>query len=198
MEKNAKRAKSGALAKIKKGRNRIKINLKKLPKGYAKTLSAGLSKMGTAAKVGGKVLRGAGKIAKPLMVIVSAFDIYNAYQTGGVKKAARRSAKLGTSMGGAWAGAKLGAAGGAAIGSIIPGVGTAVGGFVGGLVGGFAGWWAGEKAYDAAESVILPDETPVDVETAQQGEVELDLSEEEITQLLEEYPEIEDSVEWVE
>ena len=198
MVKNAKRAKSGALAKIKKGRNKVKINLKKLPKGYAKTLGASLSKMGTAAKVGGKVLRGAGKIAKPLMVIVSAFDIYDAYQTGGTKKAVRRGAKLGTSMGGAWAGAKLGAAGGAAIGSVVPGAGTVIGGFVGGVVGGFAGWWAGEKAYDAAESVILPDEIPLDVEAAQQGEVELELSEEEITQLLEEYPDLEESIEWVE
>ena len=191
-----KTAKSSARSKIRKGKNKIKINLKKLPKAYIENLRAGLSKTGAAAKAGKTVLKGVGKVAKPVMAVIMAFDIYSAYQTGGAKKAARQTAKLGTSMAGAWGGAKVGAMAGAAIGSAFPVVGTAVGGFVGGLVGGFAGWWAGEQVYDTAESVILPGEIPLNQEAAQQGELALELEGEDLEAMLNEYPELEDAIEW--
>lgn len=124
--------------------------------------------------------------------------IYNAYKTGGAKKAVRQTAKLGTSCVGAWAGAKGGAALGATIGSFVGPIGTVVGGFVGGLVGGIAGWWAGEKVYDAAERVVLPTDTPLGQEQAKEGIVEFEATDEELEELLMENPELEDALEWVE
>ena len=47
------------------------------------------------------------------------------------------------------------------------------------------------------ESVILSDEVLLDVGATQQGEVVIDLSEEELTQLLEETSELENYIEWV-
>ena len=184
--------------KTKKGKNKIRINLKKLPKAYVNTLKSGLGKLQASAKAGGKMLRGAGKVAKPLMVIISAVDIYNAYQTGGTKKAVRQTAKLGTSAAGAFAGAKAGAAFGATVGSVVPGVGNAVGGFVGGLAGGILGWWVGEKTYDTAESVFLPTDTPEGYAAAQNGTVDLELSEEELREFLTNYSIPDDAIEWIE
>ena len=195
---NSARAKSAALSKIKKGKQKVRINLKKLPKSTLQKLQAGLNKTKAVASTGGKMLRGAGKVAKPVMAILAAVDIYNAYKTGGAKKAVRQTAKLGTSCVGAWAGAKGGAALGATIGSFVGPIGTVVGGFVGGLVGGIAGWWAGEKVYDAAEKVVLPTDTPLGQEQAKEGIVEFEATDEELEELLMENPELEDALEWVE
>ena len=133
------------------------------------------------------------------MVVVCAFDIYNAYQTGGTEKAVRQTAKLGTSLAGGAAGAKGGAMAGGAIGTAIcPGPGTVIGGFIGGIVGGIAGWWAGEQVYDGVESYILPDCPPLNVEEAQNGELNLELSAEELEILYEEFPDLEEYIEFEE
>lgn len=193
---NPSGAKSKVKSTIKNGKHRIRINLKKLPKAEAQVLKAAMNRTKDAAKLGSKFLKGAGKVAKPVMVVVSAVDIYNAYKTGGTKKAVRQTAKLGTSLAGAAVGAKTGAGLGAAVGTaVFPVVGTAVGGFIGGFAGGIAGWWAGEKAYDAAEGAVLPNETPLGQEPIE-GTTELEFnSEAELEQFLQEHPEYRDAIE---
>lgn len=195
---NPDSVRKSALSRIKKGKNKVRINLKKLPPAYVNELKSGLGKMQAAAKAGSRVIRGISKVAKPVTAIVSAVDIYNAYQSGGIKKAARQTAKLGTAGAMAFAGAKGGAALGAAIGSVVPGIGTAVGGVVGSIVGGIAGWWAGEKTYDTVEKALLPTDTPEGYEAAQNGTLELELSEEELREFLTEYPMADDAIEWIE
>lgn len=193
---NPSGTKSKVKSTIKNGKHRITVNLKKLPKAEAQVLKAAMNRTKDAAKLGGKVLKSVGKVAKPVAAVLSAADIYNAYKTGGTKKAVRQTAKLGTSLAGAAAGAKIGAGTGAAIGTaIFPGPGTAIGGFVGGIVGSIAGWWAGEKAYDAAEEAVLPNETPLGQEPIE-GTTELEFnSETELEQFLQEHPEYREAIE---
>ena len=109
---------------------------------------------------GQKILSGVGKVAVPLGIANSAYDIYNA------KDKPREVVKQAGGWVGGWAGAEAGAAGGAAlgatIGSVVPVLGTAVGGAIGGfggaLIGGYYGSDWGKKGaariYDGGGSLV--------------------------------------------
>jgi hypothetical protein len=100
----------------------------------------------------------AGRIARPVAVIVDGARLANAYNQDG-NRVGRNTIRTGGSVAGGWGGAAAGAWGGAKAGAVIgtfvggP-VGTAVGGLIGGVVGGiggaFIGSWAGEQAANRA------------------------------------------------
>ena len=103
---------------------------------FTKAPVAGASKLGTAAKVGGKALGALGV----------GLAGYNAYDENKDRGTAAAAGIAGTTMGGALGGA----AAGAAIGTMIfPGVGTVAGGLIGGALGAFGGQAAGEAGADA-------------------------------------------------
>ncbi len=91
------------------------------------------SRGGSVLRTGGKLL---GKAAVPLMVGMSALDVYDGVKEG-------NGEKIGGGVGGL-GGALGGAAAGAAVGSVVPVIGTAIGGIIGGIIGGFGGEWLGE------------------------------------------------------
>lgn len=99
----------------------------------------------------GKAARVVGKIARPLGVVIGAFEIGGAYKADGNKVGVNTMGKVAGIAGGA-GGAWAGAAAGAAIGSVVPGIGTVIGGVVGGIVGGLAGEAVVSKAFDAVKS----------------------------------------------
>ncbi|RRD55779.1 hypothetical protein EII20_13775 [Comamonadaceae bacterium OH2545_COT-014] len=99
----------------------------------------------------GKLAQTVGKIARPVGVVIGAFEIGSAYQADGNKVGVNtmsKAAGIAGGAGGAWAGA----AAGAALGSVVPGVGTVIGGIAGGIVGGLIGEAAVSKAFDAVKS----------------------------------------------
>lgn len=99
----------------------------------------------------GKTLKVAGKIARPLGVVVGAFEIGGAYQADGNRIGVNTMGKVAGLVGGA-GGAWAGAAAGAALGSVVPGVGTVIGGIVGGIAGGLLGEGVVSGAFDKIKS----------------------------------------------
>ena len=95
----------------------------------------GLGKLAPAAGMLGTVGRMGGKLIRPLGMIGTGSDLFNAAKAGDSVSAAGSAGDLAGSVGGGWAGA----AAGAAIGSIVPGIGTAIGAGIGGLLGSMAG-----------------------------------------------------------
>lgn len=138
---------AGATETVAKGAS----NVSKVAEGASTTAKAtkGVSKVAGIASKGGKFLKGAskvaGKLAVPLAIAGTAYDVVTAKTGKGKAKAA------GSGLG-ALGGWEAGAAAGAALGSVIPGVGTVIGGAAGGIIGGIAGSgigsWLGGVAND--------------------------------------------------
>jgi hypothetical protein len=105
----------------------------------------------------GRGLEFAGRVARPVAIVVDGARLANAYNQDG-NRVGRNTIRTGGSVAGGWGGAAAGAWGGAqvgaAFGTIGGPLGIAAGGVIGGLVGGiggaFVGSWAGERV---AESV---------------------------------------------
>ena len=93
------------------------------------------------AKVGGAL----SKVATPIGIGISAYNVYDAYKSDG-KSIGNNTKKAVVSEAGSWAGGIGGAASGAAIGSAVcPGIGTVTGAIIGGIAGGYGGGKGGEK-----------------------------------------------------
>lgn len=94
---------------------------------------------------GGRLLKGAGKVFRPLGIALSGAALTSSIAKGDNKQI---GATVGD-MAGGWGGAMAGAAAGAAIGSVVPVIGTAIGGVLGSIIGGMGGGaigeWAGGK-----------------------------------------------------
>lgn len=104
-----------------------------------------------AVRQGGELLGKAGRLIRPIGVVLDAVNVVGAFRADGNRvgeNTGRAASGLVGGAGGAWAGA----AAGAAIGSVVPGVGTVIGGIVGGIVGGLAGDAAGKGSFDTVKS----------------------------------------------
>ena len=113
--------------------------------------SSGAAIAGTASDLfggisgGGAMLKGAGKMFRPLDIALSGAALTSAISNGDNQKVGSTAGDMLGGLGGAAAGGMAGAA----IGSVVPIVGTAIGGVIGsvlgGLGGGAVGEWAGGK-----------------------------------------------------
>lgn len=86
------------------------------------------------------VLKGAGKLFKPLDIALSGAALTSAISEGDGQQIGSTAGDMAGGLGGAAAGAMAGAA----LGSVVPVLGTAVGGVIGSIVGGLGGGAAGE------------------------------------------------------
>lgn len=84
---------------------------------------------------GGKLLKGAGKLFRPLDLVLSGIGVASAISSGDNKQIGGSIGDMAGGLGGAAAGAMAGAA----LGSVVPILGTAVGGIIGGIIGGYGG-----------------------------------------------------------
>ena len=114
---------------------------KQLPKVAGK--AGGLTQLLPA---GGKLLKGAGKLFRPLDLVLSGVGVASAISGGDNKQIGGAVGDMAGGLGGAAAGAMAGAA----LGSVVPILGTAVGGIIGGIIGGYGG---GELGGVLGESV---------------------------------------------
>lgn len=93
----------------------------------------------------GPMVKGAGKLFRPLDLALSGVGLASAVADGDSKKIGGTAGDMVGGLGGAAAGAMAGAA----LGSVVPIVGTAIGGIIGSIVGGLGGGavgeWAGTK-----------------------------------------------------
>ncbi|MBU3825191.1 MAG: phage tail tape measure protein [Candidatus Oceanisphaera merdipullorum] len=97
---------------------------------------AGVGSLASSAGMLGAMGRMGGKLIRPLGMIGTGSELFNAAKAGDTVSAAGSAGDLAGSMGGGWAGA----AAGAAIGTMImPVIGTAIGAAAGGLLGSMAG-----------------------------------------------------------
>jgi TP901 family phage tail tape measure protein len=100
---------------------------------------------GGISRAGGSLLRGAGKLFRPLNFALNGAALTSAVFNGDSKQIGATAGD----MAGGFGGSLAGAATGAAIGSVVPVIGTALGGLIGSIVGGFGGGelghWAGGK-----------------------------------------------------
>jgi hypothetical protein len=87
----------------------------------------------------------AGKVLRPLGMLVDGVRLYDAAQHDHLAKTA-------SEVGGGWAGAFAGMAIGATAGAGFFGIGALPGAIIGGIAGAFGGEWAGGKAYSLATS----------------------------------------------
>ena len=107
---------------------------------------AGADMAGTAGSLmdmapdGTTLLKGAGKIFKPLDIALSGAALTSAISEGDNQKIGGTTGDIVGGLGGAAAGAMAGAA----MGSVVPIVGTVIGGVVGSIVGGLSGGAVGE------------------------------------------------------
>lgn len=99
--------------------------------GVAGSLMDGLPAVGT-------MLKGAGKLFKPLDIALSGAGLASAVADGDSKKIGGTAGDIAGGLGGAAMGAALGT-------MILPGIGTAIGAGIGGLAGGELGGWLGEQ-----------------------------------------------------
>jgi hypothetical protein len=107
---------------------------------------------GTTLGRGGAALRGIGRVARPVGIVMDAIDLRSAYQADGGRIGQNTGRAASGIVGGA-AGGWGGAAAGAAIGTMIfPGVGTVIGGLIGGIGGAFAGDAAGKGIFNSISS----------------------------------------------
>ncbi len=105
----------------------------------------------------GRGLEFAGRVARPVAVVVDGARLANAYNQDG-NRIGRNTIRTGGSVAGGWGGAAAGAWGGAQVGAAFGTIGGPlgiaaggiIGGFVGGIGGAFLGSWAGEQAADRA------------------------------------------------
>jgi len=105
-----------------------------------------------ALRTSGQWLEGAGKVARPLGIVLDVIEVGQAFRADGNQIGAHTGRAASGVAGGAL-GAWGGAAGGAAIGTMIfPGVGTVVGGIIGGVAGAIGGDAAGRGLFDTVKS----------------------------------------------
>jgi hypothetical protein len=101
---------------------------------------------------GGAALRGIGRVARPVGLVMDAIDLRSAYQADGGRigeNTGRAASGIAGSAVGGWGGATAGAA----IGTMIfPGVGTVIGGIIGGIGGAFAGDAGGKGIFNSISS----------------------------------------------
>uniref|UniRef100_A0A6M3KN98 Putative tail protein n=1 Tax=viral metagenome TaxID=1070528 RepID=A0A6M3KN98_9ZZZZ len=97
--------------------------------------------LGDSLPMGADLLKGAGKIVRPLGVALAAGAAADAFAGDGTY--AEKGGAAGNMLGGL-GGAAAGAMTGAAIGSVVPVIGTAIGGVLGSIIGGMGGAGAGE------------------------------------------------------
>ncbi|HUG23530.1 hypothetical protein [Piscinibacter sp.] len=99
----------------------------------------------------GQWLEGAGRVARPLGIVLDVIEVGQAFRADGNQVGANTGRAASGVAGGAL-GAWGGAAGGAAIGTMIfPGVGTVVGGVIGGIAGAIGGDAAGRGLFDTVK-----------------------------------------------
>jgi hypothetical protein len=99
----------------------------------------------------GQVLEGAGKVLRPVGVVLDAISLGKAYQADG-NRIGEQTGRTASGVAGGALGGWGGAAAGAAIGTaIFPGVGTVVGGVVGGIAGALGGDAAGRGLFDTVK-----------------------------------------------
>ena len=91
---------------------------------------------------GGALMKGAGKLFKPLDIVLQGAGLASAVAGGDGKQIGGAAGDMAGGLGGAAAGAMAGAA----LGSVVPILGTAVGGLIGSIVGGLGGGAVGEWA----------------------------------------------------
>ena len=117
---------------------------------------AGMLENNRAVRAGGEFLERAGRIARPVgLVVDSVNDVGAIRQDGGIgENTGRTVTGIAGGAAGGLAGAKAGAAIGATIGSVVPGVGTAAGAVVGGVVAGIAGAIGGDNLATSAFNTV--------------------------------------------
>ncbi|MGL5837264.1 MAG: hypothetical protein ACRCY3_02040 [Sphingorhabdus sp.] len=101
---------------------------------------------------GGTALRGIGRVARPVGMVMDAIEVGTAFRADG-NRIGENTGRAASGLVGGAAGGWGGAAAGAAIGTaIFPGVGTVVGGIIGGIGGAFAGDAAGKGVFNTISS----------------------------------------------
>ena len=120
------------------------------------TPTKGPSKLGTIAKVGGRVLGAAGAVVAVGMMTSELSDISKRLEKGEITKEEASKQKGGAigEAGGGVAGGLAGAAMGAAVGSVVPVVGTIIGGLIGGALGAWGGGVAGKAGGEAVGTSV--------------------------------------------
>lgn len=118
------------------------------------------------------VMRGAGKLVKPLGAAITAMNLDSLIQDGTPEQIGSALGDMAGGLGGASAGAAIGTL-------LLPGIGTALGGMIGGIAGGGAGEWIGEKVGSlfgddepklSEPSDVLPPSDSVAQQVAQKAE----------------------------
>ncbi|HSI59249.1 MAG TPA: hypothetical protein VLA16_16930 [Ideonella sp.] len=100
----------------------------------------------------GQVLEGAGKVLRPVGLVLDAIEVGQAFRADG-NRVGEGTARAASGVAGGALGGWGGAVGGAAIGTMImPGVGTVVGGIIGGIAGAMGGDAAGRGLFDTVKS----------------------------------------------
>ncbi|WP_438466972.1 hypothetical protein [Marinomonas sp. PE14-40] len=100
------------------------------------------------------MMKGAGKLFRPLDIALSGAALTSAISEGDNEQIGATAGDMAGGIGGAAAGAMAGAA----IGSVVPVIGTAVGGVLGSIVGGLGGGALGEWAGSKVGSLFNDDE----------------------------------------
>lgn len=100
------------------------------------------------------MMKGAGKLFRPLDIALSGAALTSAISEGDNEQIGATAGDMAGGLGGAAAGAMAGAA----IGSVVPIIGTAVGGVLGSIVGGLGGGAIGEWAGSKVGSLFNDDE----------------------------------------
>ena len=120
------------------------------------TPTKGPSKLGSVAKVGGRVLGAAGAVVAVGMMTSELSDISKRLEKGEITKEEASKQKGGAigEAGGGVAGGLAGAAMGAAVGSVVPVVGTIIGGLIGGALGAWGGGVAGKAGGEAVGTSV--------------------------------------------
>ncbi|WP_418139085.1 phage tail tape measure protein [Marinomonas sp. RS-M-Aa-14] len=102
--------------------------------------AGGLSSMLPMGGMAGGVLKGAGKLFRPLDIALQGAGLASAISQGNSTEIGATAGDMAGGLGGAAAGGLAGAA----IGSVVPIIGTAIGGIVGSIAGGMGGGSLGE------------------------------------------------------
>ncbi|WP_421854467.1 phage tail tape measure protein [Marinomonas sp.] len=102
--------------------------------------AGGLSSMLPMGGMAGGVLKGAGKLFRPLDIALQGAGLASAISQGNSTQIGATAGDMAGGLGGAAAGGLAGAA----IGSVVPIIGTAIGGIVGSIAGGMGGGSLGE------------------------------------------------------
>lgn len=114
-------------------------------------LDADALRANRALRTSGQVLEGAGKVLRPVGLVMDVIQVGQAFRADGNQVGAETGRAVSGVAGGAlggWGGAAAGAAIGTAI---FPGVGTVVGGVIGGIAGAIGGDAAGRGLFDTVK-----------------------------------------------